>query len=46
MDENLGETTVNFVYKSAVVFVEGKYTKFARNMSQTPWEVAGVKMVS
>ena len=45
IEQNLQETTVNLVYKSTVIFVEGKYTKFARNMSQTPWEVEGIKMV-
>ncbi len=42
----LKETTVSMVYKSKNIFVMGKYLKLSRFMSQTPWEIEGVKLVN
>ena len=45
-EKYLKDTRVSLAYKSKNVFIMGKYLKWSRFMSQTPWEIGGVKMVS
>ena len=45
LQRHLSKSTFSLVYKSKNLYVMGKYLKFTRFMSQTPWEVEGERLV-